>query len=1025
MAINVSPTTGNDSTHHLKLTDSSGTSVGLICVDANGDRIPRVGITPFPQFASQLRQGTAKHSDRQPPFEDTPQSDFSGGLAMLHHDEDASKYLDGKRIDTSRMGEVIHGGLETYTTGLRDFDENWSGNVSWTHLYASPGTESVTTSFVAGASYNVNSVVVILKKVGAPTGDVTVSLLNSAGATLKSKALTIGTDFGSDLVSERIEFTFSSVQAITSTTTYKVKVAYSGGSSTAYIDVAVDGTGALYYRVLDDTADFVFKTFEYKNAIYGVSIFDDGSVSKLYILGDRGAADANTGALTTTIDATKSWTPDAWIGSVVVITGGDGLLEEQNWRTITDNDATSLTHAAWTIEHDTNTEYVILGNEWLLKQTLTGRVHDFTVVGDKVYFGFGYPGGASPTSGGDEDLFVRRYREYNSGGTWTEEISQEDNNHYGAEKLLGIMATDTSHHEIIIADMYLGSVTPNGSFISKFQIPYSSQDMYAVLGTLVENDRAWTDTIYSNSVPNPYYCGSYVNVGADFTTGKCAHWKLSNSLDIRNAEAIALRLNINPAGVAQSNYTTAGDIRLVLADSDGAEDEYNLDGTIEEWYDELLFLLDPGTANADMSKISDIYWKINSDEGQVNIIIWGPILLVGDRGMTYRRWHSFESGELIKNMLEYAGGAGQVAKKPWILTDRSWYYIEDDIIKEIYLGELEELRHPRSGEGACVNDVYLYANAGETIQRYYAGKMDNIGPDADYGLPESRRGIPCTMASYPGRVLAGYDAGTSGYSSVTYRYGHGWHELYRAPYGQRIRNIHVFARADSVDRVYISEGADVLWVPISINPQTESGYEYTYESVLETSRIYGGLRETEKYYHALSIVSENLSSTHRYCQVDYRTSENSTYTPIGTNYNTSPRQRQSLTSTNNTVGRWIQFRLRSYTDDRTETPVYISIILDALERLDVNNMYQYTIELKEGKPIDLRGTEDNETGVAKLTQLETWVNDPKPLTLNTTSGFEDGKLVFLEGITKRVLYHKVDNKEHELRVADITLIEVI
>ena len=1023
MQNNVSPTTVHDSTHHLKLTDSSATEVGLICVDSRGNRIPRVAVNPYPNFASQLRQGRGKHADRVPPFEDIAQSDFSGGLASLHFDEDASKYLDGKRIDTSRPGEVIHGGLETYTTGLRDFDESWPGNVDWTSLY-SGGTESVVTSFVAGASYDVNSIVVILKKVGAPTGNITVSLLASNDAVLKSKVLVVGTNLLTDLISERVEFTFASVQTITAPTTYKVKVAYASGSASAYVDVAVDGSDALYYRVLDDTTAFEFVTFEYKNAVYGYTKFDDGSVSKLYIAGDRGAADANTGALTTTIDATKSWTTNGWAGDVVLITGGDGLLEEQPWRTIVSNNGTTLTHATWTITHDTNTEYVILSDAWLLKQTLSAKVHGHTVVADKVYFGFGYPGGTTAVSGGDTDLFTRRYREYNSGGTWTEEISQEDNNHFGAERILGIASSDTAGHEVTRADMYLGAVTPSGTFVSRFQSPYTSEDMAATIGTIVPNNRAWSDTIYANATPNPYYYGSVVNVDAAFTTGKCARWSLSTPLDIRGGEAMLLHMNINPAGVAQGNYDAAGDIRLILADSEGNEDEYNLNGTIEEWYDELIFLLDPGVANADMSDITDLYWHIENDEGQVNINVWGSILLMGDRGLQYHRWDSFESGEIINNMIEYAGGAGQVVKKPWILTDRSWYYIEDGILKEIYLKELEEFRHYKSGLGAVVHDVYLYANAGKTIQRYYAGKLDNVGPDAEYGLPQARRGYPISMASYPGRMLSCIDAETSGTSSVIFRKNHGWHEAYRAWGNERIRNIHIYARADSVDRMYISEGADVLWVPISHNPLTESGYEYTYESVLESSQIYGGLRETEKYYHAITLVTENLDTTNRYIQVDYRTSEDSTWAAISGNFTTSPRQRRDIVSTNDTTGRWIQFRIRSYTNDRTETPKLISVIVDSLERLDVNNTFSYTIGLKAGKDVDRRGADDDQSGVDILAQLETWVDDPKPLTLNTASKFEDGKLVFLEGMTKRTRYKKADSILNETRIVTLTLIEV-
>ncbi len=1029
--INVSPTSGRESTHHIKLTDSSSTELGLICCDRRGKKKGFVGVNPFPQMASQLRQGRGKHSDRRAPFEDIPQSDFSGGLASLHFDEDGSKYLDGERIDTSRMGEVIHGGLETYTTGLRDFVESWPGNLSWTTL-KSGGTTTITTSFTTVGGFNADKIVLILKWLGGfpPAGNagtVTVELLSAGDASLKSKALTVGgssADCCNDWISERVEFDFAGTEALSATTTYKVKITWAPGAAGYFLDVGVDGSGALYYRVLDDSAAFNFKMFEYKNALYGVTVFDDGSVSKLYIAGDRGAADSNTGALTTTIDATKSWTADAFIGDIVIITGGPGKLEDQPWRLITDNNDTTLTHATWTVDHTINTEYVILSDKWLVQQTLTGRVHSVTVVKDKVYFAFGFPGGTTPASGGNTDLFVRRYRAYNAKGTWTEQIEQEDNNHYGAEKLLGILSSDTSRHETTIADLWMVSMANYETVLSKFQIPHTWEDMAATIGTIIPNNRAWTDTIYPNATPNPYYYGSVVNVDSGFSTGKCARWSLSTPLDIRGGEAMLLHLNINPAGSAQGNYDTAGDIRLILADSEGNEDEYNLDGTIEQWYDELIFLLDPGVANADMSDITDVYWHIENDEGQVIINVWGSILLMGDRGFQYNRWEAFEDGEIVNNLLEYAGGYGSVQKKPWILTDRSWYFIEDDIIKEMYLEEFEELRHPRSGQGAVVNNGYLYANAGPTIQRFSSGNLDSIGPDAKgaYGLPANRRGIPSTMASYPGKVLAGYDAET-GFSSVIYRKNHGWHELYRAVKNQRIRNIHVFARSDTADRVYISEGADVLRVPISINPQTEDGYEYVWESILESSQIYGGLRETEKYYHAITLVTENLDTTNRYIQIDYRTSENPIWIKLNGNFTTSPRQRRNIVSTNDTNGRWFQYRIRSYTNDRTETPKVVSAVLDSVERLDVNDLLSYTIRLKAKEEPDLQGTEDTD-GVVKLAQLETWRDDVKPLTLNTTSYFEDGKLVFLEGFTKRTLKHTIENPGDEVRILDLTLIEL-
>ena len=138
MAINTDLADG-EITHHLKLTDADATELGLICCDSQGNKKAIVGVNPYPTMASQLRQGRGKHADRVPPFEDISLDDFSGGLAMLHHDEDASKYFYALRMDTSRAGEVIHGGLEHYTTGLRNSDESYPGDVTWGRLFYTLG----------------------------------------------------------------------------------------------------------------------------------------------------------------------------------------------------------------------------------------------------------------------------------------------------------------------------------------------------------------------------------------------------------------------------------------------------------------------------------------------------------------------------------------------------------------------------------------------------------------------------------------------------------------------------------------------------------------------------------------------------------------------------------------------------------------------------------------------------------------------------------------------------------------------
>ena len=1009
MAIVVGPTEPNP-THHIALTDSSSTQVGFITTDSVGDKKPLVSVSPYPTMASQLRQGSAKYADRVPPFEDIALSDFSGGLAMLHHDEDSSKYYDGKRVDTARVGEVINGPLETYTAGLRDFQESWPGNVTWSPIYTG-GTTSLTSSFVSSSSdtWTAASVVFILKKVGSPTGTLTATFDIFGGGDSVSKSLTINSDCLTDLVSERVEFVFTSTKALTPSTSYIVSIEISGGSSDSsnYIEVAVDGSSYPYYRLLDDTDDFDGIFFELNGGLYFITQPLDKSDSDLYLYGDRGVADSNSGALTTLVDATKSWTNDEWIGGVVKIIAEDGTEEREPYRTITDNDSTTLTVSpSWNIEHTTETEYVILYPKWQKVQDLGGYCTDVAV--GKYYADLCMDSGAS-----------QLYEVKEVSGAFSESLNDTGNWQH-AHAL--ITANEATYGQRDGGTLYDVQDYGDVSTVGARKLPAVSDNVlggYLSYG-LLEKAAPFNDT-------NGTGVTSYVNNGRIYidmsgnVNGTIAHRTLDEPVDISDARYIEFRF-------LAAGSLSAGDLTFGIYDSEGNGIDINFPATTggKSAYIYLTLTTAPGAdTNYNEKDITDLYIKSTTNVNTDMIITKdSPIIKLIPHGEYYADIWSLGQNVQVTNMIDYIGGGGETVSRPWIFTWKGPWYKEGSDFVKLYLGEMSELEHPDNGKGACVNDVYLYFNVGETIQRYYSGHLDSVGPDVDYGLPETRRGIPISMSSYPGRVFAAIDAGTSGTSSVIYRRNHGWHEMYRAWGNERIRKIHIYARADTVDQLFVLEGADILRLPVSINPQTEADYEYNYESVLETSRIYGGLRETEKYYHAISLVTENLSSTHRWIEIDYRTSENSTWTCLGTDFTASPRQRADLSSSNNVTGRWIQFRFRMYTDDKTETPKLVSAILDSLERIDSANTYTYNIRLKESYDHDLTGKKETPTGKDKFDQLETWIDDPKPLTLNSTSAFEDGKLVFIEPSRSRVLYSKADDKGQEVRTYQLTLIEV-
>lgn len=193
---------------------------------------------------------------------------------------------------------------------------------------------------------------------------------------------------------------------------------YESEAGSTWVASSVD----LYYRAKDAdlsmTGGFLF---EYRRSSYYCTAPGDGTASKLYLNGDRGAADSNSGSLGFLIDATKAWTTDEWKDAVVLLIEGPGSLELRPWRKIVTNTGSQLqVDAAWKIAHTTSTSYVILGSdEWRL---ISGTqfagaadvVADVAMANNIVYFALG------------EATNLRRHREYNNAGTWTETDFADD-----------------------------------------------------------------------------------------------------------------------------------------------------------------------------------------------------------------------------------------------------------------------------------------------------------------------------------------------------------------------------------------------------------------------------------------------------------------------------------------------------------------------------------------------------------------------------------------------------------------------
>jgi hypothetical protein len=440
----------------------------------------------------------------------------------------------------------------------------------------------------------------------------------------------------------------------------------------------------------------------------------------------------------------------------------------------------------------------------------------------------------------------------------------------------------------------------------------------------------------------------------------------------------------------------------------------------------------------DMTSIKSIGLWVNTDKGENNFYI--RKLWLAKRSVETATESAFRmpGNKRINGMHAYAGNVDDPILNPWLFTTDAVYEMQtqnSDQIVQIPLEELGALSSPENGRGHCVNGTYLYFNLGDKLERYFNRTLDDIGPDRDEGLPivsttnntYPRAGIPGALASYPGRVYAGIDAGVDGISSILALDGTAWHEIYRAiSDNERIRDIYIQSiPGTNVDRLWFGTNNDVGYVPISLNPYNETDYKFHFEGELITSWIYAGMKDVVKLWKSLKVFTENVSASNRYIVVDYEKDNDTTWTEIGT-FDTQPVEEIDIASTLPQAKR-IRFRFRFYTNDETESPRLKAYVVEGVAFVPVKHQYGWTFAVKQDtENIDLFGVfDDTLTSLQQYNQLVSWANAGDPLTLRHHSSLYDSKTVFLNPLSVSPLRVVDEGPEEsqEIHIASITCIE--
>lgn len=398
---------------------------------------------------------------------------------------------------------------------------------------------------------------------------------------------------------------------------------------------------------------------------------------------------------------------------------------------------------------------------------------------------------------------------------------------------------------------------------------------------------------------------------------------------------------------------------------------------------------------------------------------------------------------------------------PYIMKEDSFGSISDNIYQEIPLAELRSVRAEDNGKTAMHYGVYLYFNLeGGRIERYFDQRIDDVGFNRDEGMPQERQGEVSKLVPYPGRFYAACDAGFSGYSTVMCNNGMGWHEIYRSrAVGLRITDLYIQAIPGNeyADRLWISEGSNLLAVPIAITPLQQYQYNFFgYGTVdygyVETSWVDFELKDVNKYFHSITIFSDysgDIKSHQEYdIKVWFKVDDEKSWTYAGNtrayvNKEIELRYPTSSTAAHNVSGKKIKFKIGMKPNQQYQTPRLKAIVINGVLRMPVKQSWNATFLLEPMS--DLRKkTVTNKTRVtptyptaapydAKLyKRLQDWANSKThatPLLMRTNDEVSDNHYVFIDPMSiqnvtvQQVMGSGSGEKEYK-HIATMTMYEV-
>ena len=378
---------------------------------------------------------------------------------------------------------------------------------------------------------------------------------------------------------------------------------------------------------------------------------------------------------------------------------------------------------------------------------------------------------------------------------------------------------------------------------------------------------------------------------------------------------------------------------------------------------------------------------------------------------------------VMENMVAYGS-----PRRPYIFKRDEIGYVSNDIYQALPLAEIDQMKNPENGKAVTIGDVYLYFTlGGGYVERYYDGRLEDIGPDRDEGIIRTRKGEVQALLSYPGRIFAAVDGGPFGQSSILVFNGIGWHCLCSNNFlGGRISDLFIQTIPGEINRLWFNDGPYSAWIPISWNPKQEAvNYTYADQGMIITSWIEGDFADIEKYWHSCKLFGEGFGADNA-VKVYYQTENDSENFWHYANIVEENGIEVFFTEDSSLSGKRLRLKLIFDASDTTAHAQIDTVLIYCVERVSTKRQHQIYF-LVDPDAVDLNGQPTSMDEEAIIDQLRTWQDgdkSPLPLTLNSAFEAYDNVKVFLDSLTITRLESEIEPERKNSYLCSATLLRV-